>query len=96
MRFFAKLFLIVILLMSSQAFATEATDRRIQGEINRAIHKMFAEGDADVRISVKDARVIATGQVANGAQKYVVDMIVKRTPDVEAFENRINLRSNGR
>ncbi|WP_419798957.1 MAG: BON domain-containing protein [Terasakiella sp.] len=82
----------VLLANSDIADAMEPADQRIYQQITREIDKTFQNSQADLQVAVKDAIVTINGYVDTGAQKYVLEMIVRRNSDVRNFNNQIRIR----
>jgi len=77
---------------SNIARAMEPADQRIYQQITREIDKTFRNNPTDLQVDVKDAIVTINGYVDTGAQKYVLEMIVRRNSDVRNFNNQIRIR----
>ncbi|WP_417840930.1 BON domain-containing protein [Terasakiella sp.] len=77
---------------SNIARAMEPADQRIYQQITREIDKTFQNNPTDLQVDVKDAIVTINGYVDTGAQKYVLEMIVRRNSDVRNFNNQIRIR----
>jgi len=82
----------VVVIYSGVAYAIDPADQRIYQNITRQIDKTFKNNPADVQVDVKDAIVTINGYVDTGAQKYVLEMIVRRNSDVRNFNNQIRIR----
>ncbi len=83
---------IVFAVCSDVARAMDPADQRIYQQITREIDKTFQNNPADLQVDVKDAIVTINGYVDTGAQKYVLEMIVRRNSDVRNFNNQIRIR----
>ncbi|GGF61741.1 hypothetical protein GCM10011332_14420 [Terasakiella brassicae] len=77
---------------SDVARAMDPADKRIYQQITREIDKTFQNNPTDLQVDVKDAIVTINGYVDTGAQRYVLEMIVRRNSDVRNFNNQIRIR----